>query len=179
MALIVSCQEPAAGDATNTKKPTKDHPALTKKFVQPLSEGDSRVEAVAVVPIEVIAAPAPSPVRSTPAEKRAKVPAKPISGQVFATSVEQRQNDRTSGCTEIGRQPVTGLHAADESPLAQPNPFIVVSGGVGSGAVVGVVKEAVTAEVQVCHIDHNNGCSLLTGTFRPGFAERGRRDWSI
>ena len=179
VALIISRQERAAGDATNTEKPTKDHPEPTKEVVQPLSEADSRVEAVVVRPIEVIAAPAPSPVRSAPTEKRAKVPAKPISEQAFATSVEQRQNDRTSGCTEIGRQPVTELRAADESPLAQANSLIVASGGVDSEDVVGVVQEAAAADVQVCHIDDNNGRSVLTRNFRPGFAGRGRRDQSI
>ena len=43
-------------------------------------EGDSRVKAAAVGLIEVIITPAPSPVRSNPTEKGAKMPTKPIPG---------------------------------------------------------------------------------------------------
>ena len=62
-------------------------------------------------------------------------------------SVEQKQDDRTSGSTEVEWQPVAKLRATDDSHLVEVNPPIVVSGGVE----VEVVKEAVVTGVQVCH----------------------------
>ena len=134
------------------------------KVVQPRSEGSSRVEEVAVEPVEVIAVSVPSPVRSTSTEDRAEILAKPISGQAFAMSAEQRQEDHTSKSIQIERQPVIELRATDDSRLVETNPPISVSGGVDEevGVDVEVTKEVVATSAQVCRIDDNNGCPPMT-----------------
>jgi hypothetical protein len=83
------------------------------------------------------------------------MPMKPISGRTFATSLEQKQDDRTSEPTEIKWQSVAELHATNDSRLAAANPPTVASGGVDDwvGVEVEVVKEAVTVGVQVCYIE--------------------------
>lgn len=139
-----------------------------KRIAQPKSERDSRVEEVVVKPVEVITVLAPSPVRSTSTEKRAEVP---ISGQAFAMSIGRKKDDRTSESTKVEWQPVAELRATEDSRLVQANPPIVVSGGVddGVGVELEVVREAMATGVQVCHIDGNNGCSVLTLNFGSGF----------
>lgn len=126
---------------------------------------------MAVEPMEVIAIPVPPPVRSTPTEKRIEMPALPTSGQVFATRVERKEDDRASESARIEWQPAEELCGANDSRLVEANPPIVVFGGVddGVGVEVEVVKEMVTTSVQVCHIDKNNGCSPLTPDLRSGF----------
>lgn len=132
-----------------------------KRIAQPQSERDSRVEEVVVKPVKVITVLAPSPVRSTSTEKRAEVP---ISGQAFAMSAEQRQEDHTSKSIQIERQPVIELRATDDSRLVETNPPISVSGGVDEevGVDVEVTKEVVATSAQVCRIDDNNGCPPMT-----------------
>ena len=121
-------------------------------------------------PVEIIAVPVPSPVRSTSAEKRAEIQTKPISEQVFAMSVERKRDDHVSESTEVERQPVAKLRATSDPRLVEANPLIVVSGGADDeiGVEVEAMKEAVVTSVQVCHIDENNGCSSLTRHFHSG-----------
>jgi len=99
------------------------------------------------------------------------MPALPISGQVFATRVERKEDDRASESARIEWQPAEELCAANDSRLVEANLLIGESGGVddGVGVEAEVVKEMVATSVQVCHIDKNNGCSPLTPDFRSGF----------
>lgn len=81
------------------------------------------------------------------------MPMKPISGQVFATSVERKEDDRPSESTQVERQPATELGTADDSRLVEANPTIAVSGGVDGDASAEVVveKEEVATGVRVRH----------------------------
>ena len=131
-------------------------------------------------PEEVISAPVPPPVRLTLAEKRAEIPTKPISERAFAMSVLREQDDHTTKPTEAGWLPVAELRALNESLLAVANPPAAVSGGVSREieVEVGVEKEAVTTDTQVCHVDDNIR-SPLTRNFHQGFTRHGRRTRQI
>lgn len=120
-------------------------------------------------PVEVMVVPAPSPVRSTPTETRTKMPAKPISEQVFVMCAEGKQDDHTSNSTKV--ESVTEPHATDVSYFVEVNPSAAVSGIVGHEveAEVEVEKEVAAAGAQVCHSD-NTSCSLLTRSFHQGLA---------
>lgn len=126
---------------------------------------------MAVEPMEVIAIPVPSPVRSTSTEKRTEMPTLPIPGQVFTMRAERKEDDRASESAKIEWQPTEELWAANDSRLVEANLLIAVSGGVDDvvGVEAEVVNEMVATSVQVCHIDKNNGCSLLTPNFCSGF----------
>lgn len=120
--------------------------------------------------VEVVAVPAPSPVRSSFTERSVQMPMKPIPEQVFATSGGGEQDGRTSKSTGVEQQSVSELRAPDDSRLVQTNAPVAVPGGIDEvGAEVEARKGAVVASAQVCHIDDNNGCSPLTSTFHPGF----------
>ncbi|KAF9648425.1 hypothetical protein BDM02DRAFT_2277222 [Thelephora ganbajun] len=80
--------------------------------------------------MEVVAVPAPRPARSTSTEKRAKMPTKPISEQVFATSVERKWDDQTSEPTEAKQPPAAELHATNNSCSVEANPPTAVSSSV-------------------------------------------------
>ena len=159
-----SFQECVTVDPPRAEKPTKTRPAPKKKAVLPQVEEDTRVEEVAMEPVEVIVdAPAPSPVRSTPAEMRTKMPTKPISEQVFEMSVERKQDDHTSNSTKV--EYVAELRVTNGSGLVEPNPPAAASDVVDHEveAEVEVEKEAVATRVQVRHIADNVICSSLTG----------------
>lgn len=127
--------------------------------------------------VEVIIAPAPPPVRSSSPKTRAKVPAKPISEQAFATSVEWKRDNYTSYPTEVERPPVVESQTTNNSRLVEANPPAVSFGVVDHEieVEVEVKKEAVATGAQVCHINDNVTCSSLTRNFHQGRTPHGRR----
>jgi len=125
---------------------------------------------VAMEPVEVIAAPNLSIVRSTSTEKRAKMPAKPISEQAFIVGVE-RKKDPT----------VAESRATHDSRSAEASPPVVVSGGVVNDVEAEIeMKEAVATGSQVRRIDVNTPVPHQLTTFAQGLydmdVELGRSD---
>ena len=171
-----SYQERVENEQPKTEEPTRVRPA-SEKVALPQGENDSRVEEVTLEPVKVISVPIPPPVRLVLAEKRAEIPMKPISEREFAMNVLQEQDDHTTNPAEAGRLPVAGLRASNGSLLAVANPPAAVSGGVSHDleVEVGVEKEAVATDVQVCHIDDNTPRFPLTRNFHQGFTRHGRR----
>jgi len=131
-------------------------------------------------PVEVISAPVPPPVRSTPAKQRPEIS---IPEPGFAMSVLRKQDDCTAKFTVARRLPAPELRASKGAPLAVANPPAAVFDGVGHEIEVevrvGVEKEAVAIGAQVCHIDGNATRSLLTRNFHQGFTRHGHRTRQI
>jgi hypothetical protein len=135
-------------DAQKTENRTNARPT-PKKVLMSRVEGNSRGEEVNVKPVEAV--PAPSPKRSTPTEKRTKMPMGPISERAVATSVEWRRVDHTSGATKAERLPTDGLCSTSDSRLDEANPLVMDNGGVDHE----VETEVIVTGIQVCSVGDN------------------------
>lgn len=109
-------------------------------------------------PVEVVTVPAFSSRRSTTAEERTKMPAKPISEQAVSMAIEHKQDDHRSESTKVGRLSVAEPSAANDSSLAEVNPARGTP-DCEVEAVAEMEKEAAVTGARVRYTDN--------GTIRP------------